>query len=203
MNSLSVCQFWLRTESSCVVTTHRLKLKLWFISWCNNPLSFPSVNIYPLGQYIIILTSKEDTLFYLLQVLVLDTCNIRTGSWAVWDPWPHSPRVEFLDHRRAGSTAPSAPATQLCGSQSEAWTRSHTRFPQLCRQSSLPRGKQACYVIPQRPGSQMDLGFPRCIDVTGLGGKTQWMPRGSVVLGCETDREWGTLNAFPPLNPLF
>ena len=97
MSSLSVCQFLLRTESSCVVTAHRLNLKWWFISWCNNPLSFPLVNIDLVGQYITTLTSKEDTLFYLLPVLVLDTGNTEIGSWAVWDAWPRSLRAEFLD----------------------------------------------------------------------------------------------------------
>jgi hypothetical protein len=88
MNSLSVCQFSPRTESSCVVTTQSPNLKLWFRSWCNNPFSFPLVNIYLWGQYIIILTSKEGMSFYLLQVLILDTWNIKSRSGAIWDHWP-------------------------------------------------------------------------------------------------------------------
>lgn len=204
MNSLSVCQFWQRTESSCVVTTQRLNLKLWFISWCHNPLSFPLVNIYLLGQYIIILTSKEDTLFYLLQVLLLDTYSIRIGSWAVWDSWPHFLRVEFLDHRRAGFAAPSDPTTQLHGSQNEAAELGATLVSLSFPDSPLSSvGNRSVILSHNSRISSMDLGFPSCINVTGLGGKTQQMPRRRVVLGWETDGEWGNLNAFPPLSPWF
>jgi hypothetical protein len=98
MNSLSVCQFSPRTESSCVVTTQSPNLKLWFRSWCNNPFSFPLVNIYLWGQYIIILTSKEGMSFYLLQVLILDTWNIKSRSGAIWDHWPQSLWVRFFSH---------------------------------------------------------------------------------------------------------
>lgn len=143
MNSLSVCQFWQRTESSCVATTQRRNLKLWFISWCNNPLSFPWVNIYLPGQCIIIPTLKEDTLFYLLRVLVFDACNREVAGGAAWDAWPPSLRVEFLDHRRAGFPAPGDPATQLRGAQHEAAERWA-----LLVFFSFPDSPLLCSVIP-------------------------------------------------------
>lgn len=45
MNSLSVCQFSQRTESSCVVTVQSPDWKSWLISWQNNPR-------FSFGQYL-------------------------------------------------------------------------------------------------------------------------------------------------------